>query len=101
MVYSFAYFDTAEEDIYAAQEAKLDYICRKLRLKSGESLLDIGCGWGSLLLYAAERYGVEATGITLSEPQATLARTRIAGLTDRCHIEVQDYRDLPQGGIFD
>jgi cyclopropane-fatty-acyl-phospholipid synthase len=103
MVYSCAYFDTGEEDIDAAQEAKLDYICRKLRLKAGESLLDIGCGWGGLVLYAAERYGVRATGITLSEPQATLARARIAeaGLTDRCHIEVQDYRDLPQGADFD
>ena len=103
MVYSCAYFDRGEEDIDAAQEAKLDYICRKLNLKPGESLLDIGCGWGSLVLYAAERYGVKATGITLSEPQATLARARIAevGLTDRCHIEVQDYRDLPQGAVFD
>jgi cyclopropane-fatty-acyl-phospholipid synthase len=103
MVYSCAYFDTGEEDIDAAQEAKLDYTCRKLRLKPGESLLDIGCGWGSLVLYAAERYGVKATGITLSEPQATLARARIAeaGLTDRCHIEVQDYRDLPQRAVFD
>jgi cyclopropane-fatty-acyl-phospholipid synthase len=103
MVYSCAYFDTGEEDIDAAQEAKLDYTCRKFRLKPGESLLDIGCGWGSLVLYAAEHYGDKATGITLSEPQATLARARIAeaGLTDRCHIEVRDYRDLPQGSIFD
>src|SRR5919107_3428599 len=103
MVYLCAYFDTGEEDIDAAQEAKLDYTCRKLRLKPGESLLDLGCGWGSLVLYAAERYGVKATGITLSEPQATLVRARIAEarLTDRCHIEVRDYRDLPQGGNFD
>jgi cyclopropane-fatty-acyl-phospholipid synthase len=103
MVYSCAYFETGEEDIDAAQEAKLDYTCRKLRLKPGESLLDIGCGWGSLVLYAAERYGVKATGITLSEPQATLARARIAeaGLTDRCRIEVRDYRDLPQRAVFD
>jgi cyclopropane-fatty-acyl-phospholipid synthase len=103
MVYSCAYLDTGEENIDAAQEAKLDYTCRKLRLKPGESLLDIGCGWGSLVLYAAERYGVKATGITLSEPQATLARARIAeaGLTDRCHIEVQDYRDLLQRAVFD
>ena len=103
MAYSCAYFDTGEEDINAAQEAKLEYTCRKLRLKPGESLLDIGCGWGSLILHAAERYGVKATGITLSEPQATWARARIAeaGLTDRSHIEVQDYRDLTQRAHFD
>lgn len=103
MAYSCAYFETGEEDIDAAQEAKLDHICRKLRLKPEETLLDIGCGWGSLVLHAAERYGVQATGITLSEPQAVLARRRIAaaGLTDRCRVEVQDYRDLPGGASFD
>jgi cyclopropane-fatty-acyl-phospholipid synthase len=103
MVYSCAYFETGEENIHAAQEAKLDLICRKLRLEPGESLLDIGCGWGSLVLHAAERYGVRATGITLSERQATFARTRIAeaGLEDRCRIEVRDYRDLPSGAAFD
>ena len=103
MVYSCAYFQTAEEDIDSAQRAKLDYICRKLRLEPGESLLDIGCGWGGLVLHAAERYGVRATGITLSEPQAALARDRIAeaGLGDRCRVEVRDYRDLPRGTTFD
>ena len=103
MAYSCAYFEVGEEDIDAAQEAKLDYICRKLRLKPGETLLDVGCGWGSLVLYAAERYGVWAAGITLSEPQAALARSRIAaaGLTDRCRVEVRDYRDLPRGASFD
>jgi cyclopropane-fatty-acyl-phospholipid synthase len=103
MVYSCAYFETGEEDIHAAQEAKLDLICRKLRLEPGESLLDIGCGWGNLVLHAAERYGVRATGITLSERQATFARARIAeaGLADRCRIEVRDYRDLPRGAAFD
>jgi cyclopropane-fatty-acyl-phospholipid synthase len=81
----------------------LDLICRKLRLAPGESLLDIGCGWGSLVLHAAERYGVRATGITLSERQATFASTRIAeaGLADRCRIEVRDYRDLPSEAVFD
>jgi cyclopropane-fatty-acyl-phospholipid synthase len=74
MVYSCAYFETGEEDIDAAQEAKLDLLCRKLRLRPGESLLDIGCGWGSLVRHAAERYGVRATGITLSERQAAFAR---------------------------
>jgi cyclopropane-fatty-acyl-phospholipid synthase len=103
MVYSCAYFDTGEEDIHVAQEAKLDLICRKLRLEHGETLLDIGCGWGSLVLHAAERYGVRATGITLSERQATFARARIAeaGLADRCRIEVRDYRDLPREAVFD
>ncbi len=103
MVYSCAYFPTGEEDIDAAQEAKLDHICRKLRLKPGESLLDIGCGWGSLALYAAENYSVRSTGITLSEPQAELARRRIseAGLTERCRVEVRDYRDLPRDITFD
>jgi len=103
MAYSCAYFGAGEEDIDAAQEAKLDYICRKLRLKPEETLLDVGCGWGSLMLHAAERYGVRAAGITLSEPQAALARSRIAaaGLTDRCRVEVQDYRDLPLGASFD
>jgi cyclopropane-fatty-acyl-phospholipid synthase len=103
MVYSCAYFETGEEDIHTAQVAKLDLICRKLRLEPGESLLDIGCGWGSLVLHAAERYGVRATGITLSERQAAFARARIAGagLEDCCRIEVRDYRDLPRGAVFD
>lgn len=103
MVYSCAYFPTGEEDIDAAQEAKLDHICRKLRLKPGESLLDIGCGWGGLAIYAAETYGVDVLGITLSEPQVALARRRIseASLEDRCRVEVRDYRDLPRDISFD
>lgn len=78
MVYSCAYFPTGAEDLDSAQEAKLDLICRKLRLQPGERLLDIGCGWGGLILHAAQHYGVHAMGITLSEPQAALARQRIA-----------------------
>jgi len=103
MVYSCAYFPTGEESLDAAQEAKLDYICRKLRLQPGERLLDIGCGWGGLVIYAAQRYGVEALGITLSEPQATLARQRIAeaGLQEHCRVEVQDYRKTPPTESFD
>ncbi len=101
MVYSCAYFATPDEDLDAAQERKLDYICRKLRLQGGERLLDIGCGWGGLLIHAARRYGVEALGITLSEPQAELANERIrnAGLTGRCRVEVRDYREVydPEG----
>ena len=96
MVYSCAYFPEGTEDLDAAQEAKLEYICRKLRLRPGEHLLDIGCGWGGLILYAAQHYGVSATGITLSEAQAELARERIraAGLEHRVRVEVRDYRDL-------
>lgn len=103
MVYSCAYFKTGSEDLDAAQGAKLEHICRKLRLQPGERLLDIGCGWGGLVLYAVQHYGVEALGITLSEPQAELARGRIAqaGLSDRCRVEVLDYRDLPEGTEFD
>ncbi len=103
MVYSCAYFPTGEETLDAAQEAKLDYICRKLRLQPGERLLDIGCGWGGLVIYAAQHYGVEALGITLSEPQANLARKRIAeaGLQERCRVEVHDYRKIPSTESFD
>ncbi len=99
MVYSCAYFPTGTEELDAAQEAKLEHICRKLRLRPGERLLDIGCGWGSLVMYAAERFGVEALGVTLSEPQARLARDRIAaaGLEDRCRVEVRDYREVREG----
>lgn len=106
MVYSCAYFETGAEDIDAAQRAKLDHICRKLRLASGERFLDIGCGWGALILHAAQHYGVHAVGITLSEQQALLARERIAaaGLQDRVEVLRLDYRDLPQQfgeGTFD
>jgi cyclopropane-fatty-acyl-phospholipid synthase len=103
MIYSCAYFPTGAEDLDAAQEAKLEHICRKLRLKAGERLLDIGCGWGGLVQYAVERYGVTALGVTLSEPQAELAATRIraAGLADRCRVEVRDYRDLTPEAPFD
>jgi cyclopropane-fatty-acyl-phospholipid synthase len=101
MIYSCAYFATPDDDLETAQEHKLEYLCRKLRLRPGERLLDIGCGWGGLLIYAAQHYGVEADGITLSPQQAKLARERIkeAGLEDRCHVEICDYRDVnqPQG----
>lgn len=102
-VYSCGYFPTGDEDLDAAQRAKLDLICRKLRLRPGEWLLDIGCGWGGLVRYAARHYGVEALGITLSPAQATYAAARIADerLTDRCRIEVRDYRDLPADAEFD
>ncbi|MGH8631336.1 MAG: class I SAM-dependent methyltransferase [Burkholderiales bacterium] len=103
MVYSCAYFATADDDLDAAQERKLDTICRKLRLRRGERLLDIGCGWGGLLIHAARHYGVEALGITLSRPQAELANERIrqAGLADRCRAEVRDYREIDEPGAYD
>ncbi|HEV7389487.1 MAG TPA: cyclopropane-fatty-acyl-phospholipid synthase family protein [Gemmatimonadaceae bacterium] len=103
MVYSCAYFRTADETLDAAQEAKLDLICRKLRLKPGDRFLDIGCGWGGLIMYAAQNYGVDATGITLSENQASLARERIdaAGLGDRCRVEIRDYRTLAETDGYD
>ena len=103
MVYSCAYFESPDDSLDTAQEAKLDLICRKLRLRPGERLLDIGCGWGGLVLYAAERYGVDATGITLSENQATFARERIekSGLADRCRVAIRDYRTLTAGDAYD
>jgi cyclopropane-fatty-acyl-phospholipid synthase len=103
MVYSCAYFATADQDLNTAQTRKLDYVCRKLRLRPGERLLDIGCGWGGLVIHAAREYGVDALGITLSEKQATVAKERIerAGLQNRCRVEVRDYRDLKAGSGFE
>ena len=103
LVYSCAYFPDGSEDIDAAQRAKLDHLCRKLRLVPGERLLDIGCGWGGLIRHAAANYGVEALGITLSERQAALAREKLRadGLERRCRVEVRDYRDFPPGTTFD
>jgi cyclopropane-fatty-acyl-phospholipid synthase len=103
MVYSCAYFAQGNEDLDHAQESKLEHICRKLRLKPGERLLDIGCGWGGLIMHAAKRYGVLALGITLSEAQADLARERIAnaGLAERCRVELLDYRRLGSDHQFD
>jgi cyclopropane-fatty-acyl-phospholipid synthase len=103
MVYSCAYFATPDEDLETAQERKLDYICRKLRLQPGERLLDIGCGWGALIMYAAQHYGVQADGITISTQQAELARERIkqAGLENSCHVDICDYRDLNRPARYD
>jgi cyclopropane-fatty-acyl-phospholipid synthase len=96
MTYSCAYFASEEDSLEEAQEHKLDLICRKLRLTAGERFLDIGCGWGSLVLHAVATYGVNAVGITLSEAQARLARdeARARGLADRVEINVADYREL-------
>ncbi|MBK3918821.1 methyltransferase domain-containing protein [Pseudomonas stutzeri] len=103
MVYSCAYFETGEEDIDQAQQAKLRLICRKLRLKPGDHLLDVGCGWGGLARFAAREFGAEVFGITLSREQLALARERVVveGLQDRVQLELMDYRDLPQDGRFD
>lgn len=96
MVYSCAVFREPDESLESAQLRKLDLICRKLRLQPEQRLLDIGCGWGGLIIHAARAYGVRATGITLSARQAELARGRIreAGLHDRCQVHVRDYRTL-------
>jgi cyclopropane-fatty-acyl-phospholipid synthase len=103
MVYSCAYFQSPNQNLDTAQERKLDYLCRKLRLQPGQRLLDVGCGWGGLVIHAAERYGVDATGITLSQPQADLANRRIAEaeLADRCRVEVRDYRQMDGPESYD
>jgi cyclopropane-fatty-acyl-phospholipid synthase len=103
MVYSCAYFTRSDEDLDTAQERKLDYICRKLRLRPGQRLLDIGCGWGGLVMHAAAHYGVDATGITLSQPQVELADRRIreSGLADRCRVLAQDYRQVDVSPPYD
>ena len=99
MVYSCAYFPTRTESLAAAQSAKLDHILNKLMLKPGERLLDIGCGWGALVLRAAQQYGAQCVGVTLSKNQYELARERVhaAGLQDRIQIRLQDYRDVSDG----
>ncbi len=96
LVYSCAYYDDGIEDLDAAQTAKIDYILRKVRLAPGERLLDIGCGWGSLILRAAERFGARALGVTLSRSQYEVAQRRIAaaGFEERATVELRDYRDL-------
>lgn len=101
MVYSCAYFEDFANSIDTAQTAKLDIICRKLRLKPGERFLDIGCGWGALLRHAARHYGVQAHGVTLSQAQHDHAIARIAaeGLADRITVELRDFRELT--GAYD
>lgn len=103
MVYSCAYFENGDEGLDTAQAKKLDLVCRKLRLNAGERMLDIGCGWGALVVHAARHYGVRATGITLSEPQAAFARARVEreGLGDRVTIAVRDYRTLRSPEQYD
>ncbi|WP_172385046.1 cyclopropane-fatty-acyl-phospholipid synthase family protein [Streptomyces sp. MNP-20] len=99
MVYSCAYFEEPGSTLEDAQRDKLELICRKLGLKPGMRLLDVGCGWGSMAIHAAREHGVHVVGVTLSREQAAYARKRIAeeGLTDRVEIRVQDYRDVRDG----
>jgi len=99
LVYSCAYFATPQTSLDDAQVAKLDLVCRKLDLRPGMRLLDVGCGWGSLVLHAAANYGVHAVGVTISVEQADLARRRVAkaGLGDRVQIRLQDYREVSDG----
>jgi cyclopropane-fatty-acyl-phospholipid synthase len=103
MLYSCAYFETPELDLDSAQQAKLRHICRKLRLRPGQRLLDIGCGWGGLAIFAARNFGVHVTGITLSRAQASLASARVrdAGLAGRVSIELKDYREFEAREPFD
>ena len=103
MVYSCAYFEDSSVDLDAAQFAKLEHICRKLSLKPGERFLDIGCGWGALVIHAAQHYGVTAHGVTLSPQQLKVAKQRIAaaGLSDKVTVELMDYRDLPGECVYD
>jgi cyclopropane-fatty-acyl-phospholipid synthase len=101
MVYSCAYFENGDEDLATAQAKKIDHILAKIDLRPGQTLLDIGCGWGALVIRAAQRYGARCVGITLSENQTRLAREQVAraGLQGQVEIRLQDYRDVE--GQFD
>ncbi len=107
MAYSCGYFATADATLEEAQAAKLDLVCRKLGLEPGRRLLDVGCGWGSLSLHAAEHFGAEVVGVTISAEQKAFIDKRVAdrGLADRVDIRLQDYREVPDsadsGGDFD
>ncbi|MBV8261816.1 MAG: class I SAM-dependent methyltransferase, partial [Paraburkholderia sp.] len=101
MVYSCAYFENGGEDLATAQLKKIDHILTKIQLKENQTLLDIGCGWGALVLRAAQKFGARCVGVTLSQNQFDLATARVkaAGLEDRIVIRLQDYRDVE--GQFD
>lgn len=103
MAYSCAYFHRPTDDLETAQENKFEHICRKLGLRPGDRFLDIGCGWGGLILHAAKNYGVQAEGITLSEQQLEFARRRIEeeGLAGQISVRLQDYRELAEDKSYD
>ena len=102
MLYTCAYYRDPEGNLREAQQDKMDLVCRKLRLSPGEDYLDIGCGWGSLAIWAAKHYGVNATGVTLSREQAEWGQEWVKreGLEDRCQIHHMDYRDLPEDSNY-
>ena len=103
LTYSCAVFRDGAETLEDAQQAKHEMVCRKLALQAGERVLDVGCGWGAFAIHAARKHGVHVTGITLSEPQARLARERAAdaGVGNQVEIRVMDYRDIPAGETYD
>lgn len=102
-VYSCAYFKSEKDSLELAQEQKLDHICRKLAIKSGERVLDIGCGWGGMIFWAAEKYGAHCVGITLSKNQYEFVQREIIarGLENKVEVRLQDYRDMPEENYFD
>jgi cyclopropane-fatty-acyl-phospholipid synthase len=99
MTYSCAYWQGGAQTLEEAQEAKLELVCRKLALKPGDQVLDVGCGWGSFAIHAAARHRAHVVGVTLSEPQASLARRRVeeAGVSELVEIRVADYREVSDG----
>jgi cyclopropane-fatty-acyl-phospholipid synthase len=101
MAYSCAYYTADDMTLAEAQAAKLDLVCRKLGLEPGMRMLDVGCGWGSLSLHAAEHFGVQVVGVTISAEQKAFIEQRIAdrGLTDRVEVRLQDYREVPDDGF--
>jgi cyclopropane-fatty-acyl-phospholipid synthase len=96
LVYSCGYFENGDEDLQTSQLKKIDHILNKIQLQAGDELLDIGCGWGALVIRAAQKFEVKCVGVTLSKNQAMLAREKVkqAGLSDRIEIRLQDYRDI-------
>lgn len=103
MVYSCGYFAASDNSLDEAQANKLDHVCKKLQLKPGDRFLDIGCGWGAMVCWAAKHYGVKAHGVTLSDAQLQIAQARIKreGLSGLVTVEKRDYRDLQGAGVFD
>lgn len=101
--YTCAYFRSPDETLEQAQANKHEHVCRKVMLKPGEHIADLGCGWGAMLIYAAEHYGITGVGVTLSKAQVELGNARIAerGLQDRIRIELKDYRQLEGTAAYD